>query len=324
MLKKVRILIAERDGGTQENIERLREGLREQGMGAEGSGPEVLKPEAPEPEAPEGEKSIGPEQPPETAQRGSCAQKDSQARKRIPSAGALYLTDHPEEARRLAGGDCFILLYLTEESRRLPMGAYPYAVESLEDIDAEDLEGIYRRLLGVPWEILRTPRLVVREQCEQDLDSLYEIYAHPDMTAWMEGLSADRAEEAARLQSYIRTVYPLYGFGLWMLEKRADGQCIGRAGFFWRDGAEYPELGFAVKKEEQKKGYCMEACRAILAYGFSELGFGGVQALTRENNLAAEAVLERLGFQRSGMVQADGEEAVRWLLFTPEPPEDRR
>ena len=78
------------------------------------------------------------------------------------------------------------------------MTEYPYAVEDLEEIDAGYLEGIYRRLAGEPWEILRTKRLLVREQREEDLDSLYEIYAHPDMTAYLEGLAVDREEERER------------------------------------------------------------------------------------------------------------------------------
>ncbi|HJA94732.1 MAG TPA: GNAT family N-acetyltransferase [Candidatus Eisenbergiella merdipullorum] len=241
----------------------------------------------------------------------------------LPAAGRntppeLYLTDCPEKVRRVAGENCCILLYLDEKSRKLSFHGLPCAVEDLEGIDADYLEKVYRRHVGEPWEILRTPRLTVREQKAEDLDSLYEIYAHPDMTAYMEGLSSDKKEELERLQSYIRSVYPLYGFGLWMLERKVDGVCIGRAGFFWREGAEYPELGFAVKKSEQQKGYCLEACRAILDHGFYELDFQGVQALTREGNRAAEAVLERLGFRNSGFTEADGARAVRWLLSRPQ------
>ena len=61
-------------------------------------------------------------------------------------------------------------------------GEYPYAVESLEGIGAEELEGICRRLSGKPWEILRTERLIVREQKEEDLDILYAVsYTHLDV-----------------------------------------------------------------------------------------------------------------------------------------------
>lgn len=318
MLEKIRIIIGGKDAAAEEQKERLKERLLKEGLEVEMglSVPDSGKPR--------------------------------------PAAGELYLTDCPEQVRRLTDGDCRILLYLTEESRRLPMTEYPYAVEELEEIDAGYLEGIYRRLVGEPWEILQTERLLVREQREEDLDSLYEIYAHPDMTAYMEGLAEDREEEKERLQNYIRTVYPLYGFGLWMLVKRERGRegaktgrngtgryqtaekkrgqeetgkgirpepaggCVGRAGFFWREGAGFPELGFAIKKSEQRKGYCLEACRAILEYGFKELGFSGVQALTREENRAAATVLARLGFQRRGVTQADGKRAARWILLRPQ------
>ena len=349
MLEKVWIMIKEGTGNAAENAERLKTRLNAQGLEAK---------------TPEAIGQPGPRGCAESA--GSCGCEEAAGPcGHTGSVGQLYLTDCPEAARRFAGGDCCILLYLTEESRKLPMEAYPYAVQDLDGIDADYLEGVYRRWAKKPWEILRTPRLIVREQTEEDLDSLYEIYAHPDMTAYTEGLSSDREEERERLRSYIAAVYPLYGFGIWMLEKRrtpeaadktaavnktaaadktaavnktaaadktaaentADpgtgtapaghtesGSCIGRAGFFWREDAQFPELGFAVKKSEQGKGYCLEACRAILRFGFEELGFSCVQALTREGNRAAEAVLARLGFRRDGCVRADGVPAARWLL----------
>lgn len=328
MLEKVRILLTEENREAAKQAERLAGRLRAEGLEAE----EIRI---------SGEKAEG---------SGTPGDRPGEILPAEQAEGELWITDCPEAARRLAGENCRILLYLTEKSRALPLGEYPYAVESLEGIGAEELEGIWRRLTGEPWEILHTERLIVREQREEDLDSLYEIYAHPDMTAYMEGLSADRQEERERLTSYIRTVYPLYGFGLWMLEKRepekgekggrpeqgggmasdgqpeqggemaSDGQpelageCIGRAGFFWREEAAVPELGFAIRKTEQKKGYCLEACRAILKYGFEELDFSEVQALTRPGNRAAEAVLARLGFQRAGITEADGAPAARWLL----------
>ena len=159
MLEKVWIVITEEDEKTEEQAKRLKKRLQSEGLEA---GMEPFF---------------------------------SDSRKPQPAAGELYLTDCPEAVGRLAGENCRILLYLTEKSRKLSMTEYPYAVEDLEEIDAGYLEGIYRRLAGEPWEILRTKRLLVREQREEDLDSLYEINAHPDMTAYMEGLAVDREEE---------------------------------------------------------------------------------------------------------------------------------
>ena len=198
MLEKVRILLTEENREAAKQAERLAGRLRAEGLEAE----EIRI---------SGEKAEG---------SGTPGDRPGEILPAEQAEGELWITDCPEAARRLAGENCRILLYLTEKSSALPLGEYPYAVESLEGIGAEELEGIWRRLTGEPWEILHTERLIVREQREEDLDSLYEIYAHPDMTAYMEGLSADRQEERERLTSYIRTVYPLYGFGLWMLEKR--------------------------------------------------------------------------------------------------------
>ena len=193
------------------------------------------------------------------------------------------------------------------------MEGLPYAVESLEGLDGASLEEILCRHLGLPCRILETARLCVREAAEADLDSLYQIYAHPDMTAYMEGPDPDREKERKKLCAYIQTAYRLYGFGVWMLEKKETGMCIGRAGFFWRDGAGQPELGFAVKKEEQRKGYCLEACRAILDYGFHRLGFGTIQAVTIQGNSPSEAVLSKLGFRRREKMRVGNREGTLWI-----------
>ena len=47
-----------------------------------------------------------------------------------------------------------------------------------------------------------------------------------------------------------------------------------------REGFAYPELGFIMAQEDQRKGYCLEACSALLEYGFrnwslTESGSGG-------------------------------------------------
>lgn len=217
-----------------------------------------------------------------------------------PEEGALYLTDRPQKVRGRHGEDCCVLLYLTEENRGEGFDRTPYAVESLEGLDADFLKKVWQRHAGEPWEILRTQRLRVREMTEGDLDTLYEIYAHPDMTLYTEGPDPDRGMQQEKLAAYIGNVYPIYGFGLWMIEEQKSGRGIGRAGFFWREGAAYPELGFAVEKRSQGKGYCLEACGAILEYGFGKLGFAGVQAVTEEGNEASRRILRRLGFWEKG------------------------
>ena len=121
MLEKVHILIVEESQETTEQAKLLTERLRAEGIEAE----EIRA---------SGEKA-----------------KEAGVGKTGTAEGEMWITDCPEAVRRLAGDGCRILLYLTEKSRALPLGEYPYAVESLEGIGAEELEGICRRLSGEPW-----------------------------------------------------------------------------------------------------------------------------------------------------------------------------
>ena len=227
--------------------------------------------------------------------------------------GVVYITDRPDAVREKMGDGACILLFLTEENRKLEWGNIPYAVESLEGLDGDFLGKVYQRHRGEPWVILETERLVVREMEEGDLEALYRIYDQRDAADFLDGLSEDRDEERAYIKDYIEKVYAFYGFGIWMLEEKSGGRCVGRAGFHMREGFAYPELGFIVAQEDQRKGYCLEACSALLEYGFRELEFDGVQALVAEGNRASEEVCRRLGGTPAEKICWKGKRCLRFV-----------
>lgn len=227
--------------------------------------------------------------------------------------GVVYITDRPDAVREKMGDEACILLFLTEENRKLEWGNIPYAVESLEGLDGDFLGKVYQRHRGEPWVILETEMLVVREMEEGDLEALYRIYDQRDAADFLDGLSADRDEERAYIKDYIEKVYAFYGFGIWMLEEKSGGRCVGRAGFHMREGFAYPELGFIVAQEDQRKGYCLEACSALLEYGFRELEFDGVQALVAEGNRASEEVCRRLGGTPAEKICWKGKKCLRFV-----------
>ena len=55
---------------------------------------------------------------------------------------------------------------------------------------------------------------------------------------------------------------------------------MGKSGFY-EGRSDEPELGFIIAREAQRKGYCMEACGAILEYGFRELDLSGCRRWRR-------------------------------------------
>lgn len=222
----------------------------------------------------------------------------------------LYITDESEIYASLRKKGCYVLPYLHEGVRSEEFPGAAWLIENLEEMDRESLELAYRRLAGLPWDILETGRCRVRETTVEDVDSFYQIYAEPSITAYMENLFADREEEIAYTKDYIEKVYAFYGYGMWTVLEKEKGAVIGRAGIIWREGYDLPELGFVIGVPWQGKGYAFEVCEAILDYAKEELSMERVQALVRPGNEKSLRLCEKLGFARSGETEADGERHI--------------
>ncbi len=176
---------------------------------------------------------------------------------------------------------------------------YKYVFESFEGIAADYFTMVYNRFYGLPLDVLETKRLKVREMTLDDIDRLYEIYAEPSITEYMEGLYPDRQEEIVFSKSYIRNMYGFYGYGLWIVIEKSSGMIIGRAGLSNRevDGEVFLELGYVIAKESQRQGYATEVSQAILEYAKDELGATQVIALMKSGNTASIRTAKKLGFE---------------------------
>lgn len=208
----------------------------------------------------------------------------------------LFITDDPEMARRLLDENKYVVILYHEQNRGQSFPAVPYAIEDLFQLEYKSYEEVYQRLAGLPWEILQTERLLVRESTLEDVDEFYRIYKNPSITLYMENLYEDRDAEAAYMKAYIDQIYGFYGYGLWTVILKETGQVIGRAGLSVREGYDLPELGFLIDVSYQKQGYGYEVCSAILKYAGEELEFDKVQALADGRNLVSIHLLEKLGF----------------------------
>ena len=224
----------------------------------------------------------------------------------------LYITDSSGQYNIWQESGKYVLPYRHQGNQDEVFAGAEYLIERLEEIDYEVVDMAYRRLAGIPWEILRTERCIVRETVEEDVDSLYDIYKEPAVTEYMEKLYEDRDEEVAYIRDYRRKMYGFYGYGIWTVLSRKDGQVIGRAGISWRKEFDVPELGFVIGVPWQRQGYAYEVCRAILDYARREIGFKQIQALVMEHNEKSAALCHKLGFEDNGVTMIEG---VQYLLY---------
>jgi RimJ/RimL family protein N-acetyltransferase len=78
------------------------------------------------------------------------------------------------------------------------------------------------------------------------------------------------------------------------------GEIIGACGFVTHDKA-MPELGYWLGVEHWGKGYATEALHALIDYMFGEFDHPALQAGARVTNPASRRVLEKCGFQWTGV-----------------------
>lgn len=224
----------------------------------------------------------------------------------------LYITDSSMQYRIWQRYGKYILPYRHQWNQEDVFNGAEYMIERLEEVDYEVVDMAYRRLAGIPWEIFKTERCIVRETIVEDVDSLYGIYGEPAITQYMEDLYADRDEEIAYIRDYRRRMYGFYGYGIWSILSRQNGQVIGRAGISWREEFDVPELGFVIGVPWQRQGYAYEVCSAILQYAWKEIGFKQIQALVMEHNEKSAALCRKLGFEDKGITVLEN---VRYILY---------
>ena len=166
----------------------------------------------------------------------------------------VVLTDDPQLAFYCVSQQipCCIVLDSGSRDASLPSGVY--CVESLEDIDGEYLERIYRRTKGIPWNIVETEHLLIREIIPEDVPRLYELYSDDSITKYMDNLYSDPEQELSYTRDYIQNIYGFYGYGMWIITLKDTGVVIGRAGLEYKEGYDGLELGFMLGAEEHRGG----------------------------------------------------------------------
>lgn len=216
--------------------------------------------------------------------------------KEIDRTNILIVTDSSLVFNCLHGEGYYVIALYHEKNRQQTFQDARYVVENLSELEYRSYEEAFQRLAGLPWSILETNRLKVRESTVFDVEEFYRIYSDPSITYYMEDLFPEKEQEIAYMKAYVDQIYGFYGYGLWTVILKETGKIIGRAGLSVREGYELPELGFVIDVEHQRQGYAFEVCSAILNYAKSELEFEAVQALADENNVASVHLLEKLGF----------------------------
>lgn len=234
--------------------------------------------------------------------------KDKKERLRPKSEDILYITDDAKILNKMLAAKHYTIALQHDYNHRADLHKALYAMSEIRYIDFDSFFKAYQRLVGLPWHILNTKRLTIRETTIDDVDEFFRIYNDPEITRYIDQLFLDIDDEKAYAAEYIRTIYNFYGYGIWTVVLSETDEVIGRAGISWRDGHRHPELGFIIAREHQRKGYAEEALRAILSLAKKELELTSIQVLIRPENLASLNLVRKLGFLEQGAILLNDKE----------------
>lgn len=150
-----------------------------------------------------------------------------------------------------------------------------------------------------PTATVCTARLRLRRFTAADLDLMYRLQGDPQVMRYAGG-ARTREQVAEMLDERVLRYYDEHpGLGTWATVLD-DGTCVGLHLLNHIYGEVHIQVGYLLFPEHWGKGYATEMCRAVLRYGFAELGLRQITAITDLPNVASQRVLLKAGLHRKG------------------------
>jgi ribosomal-protein-alanine N-acetyltransferase len=171
-----------------------------------------------------------------------------------------------------------------------------------------------------PFRSYQTTRLILRPTLEEDADFLLHLM---NMPKWIQYIGDRNVRTIGQAKAYLREkMQPQLerlGFANYTLITKVGHHKIGTCGLYDREGLEGVDIGFALLPDYEGQGYAFEAAHRLQELAFSEFGLSSIQAITTEDNLASQRLLEKLGLQRTGTTRIPNDPEELWLYKIKKP-----
>jgi len=154
---------------------------------------------------------------------------------------------------------------------------------------------------AVPIPTLETERLRLRPFTFDDEAAVFALVSDPEIARFVR-FEAHR--DIAETRAFLELVEQCYRRGApfaWAIVRREDDRLIGSCGFVSQAGEKKSaEIGYWLGKPYWGKGYAVEAARALVRFGFEQIGLERVEAKCFIENRAGQRVIEKLGMKFEG------------------------
>ena len=155
--------------------------------------------------------------------------------------------------------------------------------------------------------VFETERLCLRHVDAQDAAFVLELVNEPSWLRFVGDRGVHNLDDArAFIDNGPRKMYAQHGFGLFVVERKADTVPMGLCGLIRRETLPDVDIGFAFLPRFWGKGYAREAAAATLKYAREVQHLDRVVAITKPDNISSGRLLERIGLRLEGMIRLQG------------------
>lgn len=143
--------------------------------------------------------------------------------------------------------------------------------------------------------ILETNRLFLREMEDSDFDALKKVISDKENMKYYDSPYDDNG--VRRWIKWCKDCYTLYGFGLWAVIDKNNGDMIGDCGISMQfiDDEWKPEIGYHLRLDYHQKGIGKEMSQAVRDYFFSNFDYDEVYSYMNEDNIPSIKTAEANG-----------------------------
>jgi ribosomal-protein-alanine N-acetyltransferase len=161
---------------------------------------------------------------------------------------------------------------------------------------------------------IRTRRLLLKPLTEAETDALHRLFTDPDVRRYLlDDTVIPRSQAVEFIQKSLH-LFESTGYGLWGAYPPSGGALMGMGGFWHFHEPPQLELIYALHPSRWGRGLATELARALIRYGFEELGFERIQASTDTPNKASARVMEKAGMTFEERKTEAGRETVFYSI----------
>ena len=151
---------------------------------------------------------------------------------------------------------------------------------------------------------LRSTDLILRALDGADVTALYDIFSDPEVMRYWSSSPLDSLQAAANLLDKIHVGFADRRLFQWGIADIDTARVIGTCTLFHFEHAHHRcEIGFALARNRWGRGEASRAVATVLEFAFGVLDLHRIEADVDPRNSKSLCLLERLGFQREGVLR---------------------